>query len=309
MSIQIQPQQNFAIVRQLPDPSDSTTYYVRAVIRNAMTDTLIATVNLTDEGERRFIAVWKAIADISGQGTLISIRTSVYTDAAYSVISTTYTQEIETYLVLERFNPNVIVSALGPALGGGGADIDYKKIKEIFKDVLKEKIDPILKMLNDIEAEQGDDNEVIRQIRTAIVLATKDIKSAIPEPQEKEEVDLLPVINEVKASLSTILKAIDNKEVTESSDLSPVLDAIKKVEDAQSPSIEAIDNMQKVFGDFSDAIKEKLPEISKTVDEMNTKVKETMGMMFSAMALKQRDEPVKPKVDFKQRAKELAGIK
>lgn len=109
--------------------------------------------------------------------------------------------------------------------------------------------------------------------------------------------------------MSTILKAIDNKEVTESSDLSPVLDAIKKVEDAQSPSIEAIDNMQKVFGDFSDAIKEKLPEISKTVDEMNTKVKETMGMMFSAMALKQRDEPVKPKVDFKQRAKELAGIK
>ncbi len=52
--MQLNPHEQFTIVRQIEDHTDSSTYYVRAVVRNAKPDALLATVNLTDQGSRRF---------------------------------------------------------------------------------------------------------------------------------------------------------------------------------------------------------------------------------------------------------------
>ena len=95
--MQLAPNTTFAIVRQIEDHTDSATYYVQAVIRNAQTDALIATVNLTDQGSRRFSKNWQVTADASGQGFYISILTSVYTNSGYTTKSQNYGDKMETY--------------------------------------------------------------------------------------------------------------------------------------------------------------------------------------------------------------------
>jgi hypothetical protein len=127
--MQLHPREQFTITRQLNDPAIVTTFYVRAVIRNAKTDTVIDTVNLTDKTGQRFTKQWLVPADPSGQGFWISIVTSVYTDNGYTTKSTDYGDEACSYLVQERyvFNPNYPV----------GPDIDYKRIKKMIDEAIK----------------------------------------------------------------------------------------------------------------------------------------------------------------------------
>lgn len=129
----IKPQSNFPIVRGLPDHTDSGTYYVQAIIRNAKDDTLIDTVNLIDKGNRYFSKNWTTPADVSGEGFYISIVTSVYTDASYTTKADMYGDEFQTYLVAERPNNAQILGG-----GGGGSDISYKKIREIVTEIVAE---------------------------------------------------------------------------------------------------------------------------------------------------------------------------
>ncbi len=126
----LSPQEYFALVRQLQDPNDTGVYYVRAVIRNALTDAVIATLNLTDRGSQRFSLPWQVAADPTGLGYYIAIETRVYLDAGYTQLSDAYGQENTTYLVDNRFRT---LNA-----GGGGSDIDYKKIKKILLEALGE---------------------------------------------------------------------------------------------------------------------------------------------------------------------------
>lgn len=138
--MQLNPRETFTIVRQIEDHTDQATYYVRAVIRNAKTDAIIQVdgnnyVNLTDQGSQRFTKNWLVPADASGQGFYISILTSVYTDSGYTTKSENYGDKIETYLVQDRVNAN-----LGGLGGGGGSDIDYKKIRKIVDEVVKQRL-------------------------------------------------------------------------------------------------------------------------------------------------------------------------
>jgi len=128
--IQLHPKETFTIVRQIEDHTDSSTYYVQAVVRNAKTDALLATINLDDKGDRRFSKTYIVPADPSGEGVWISILTSVYTDSGYTTKSGSYADKMESYLVQARpvFNPNYPVPT--------GPDVDYKKIRNIIEDVV-----------------------------------------------------------------------------------------------------------------------------------------------------------------------------
>lgn len=123
--MQLQPQEYFTVVRQLHDWNDTDTNYVQAVIRNARTDELLATLELNDKGSRRFSKEWQVKADTSGLGYYITITTSVFTDSDYTTKNANYGDEMNTYLVDERKRIQG---------GGGGSDIDYKKIAQIVKE-------------------------------------------------------------------------------------------------------------------------------------------------------------------------------
>ncbi len=134
--LQLEPRENYTIVRKLDDPNDSDTYYVRAFIRNSKTDALLDTVDLTDKGEGRFTGNWQVVADTVGLGIYIDITTRVYTDSGYTVINEKYADRQDQYLVLARYNP---VFGNG---SGGGRDIDYKKVRKIVQEEIA-KIPPV----------------------------------------------------------------------------------------------------------------------------------------------------------------------
>lgn len=133
--MQLHPREQFTVVRQIEDHTDTATYYVRAVIRNAKTDAIIQVsgnnyLNLTDRGSQRFSANWLVPADASGQGFYVSILTSVYTDSGYTTKSQNYGDKIDVYLIQDRLNANLGM--------GGGSDIDYKKIRKLIEEVVLE---------------------------------------------------------------------------------------------------------------------------------------------------------------------------
>lgn len=134
---QISPQEPLPLVYLLSDPTDTATYYVRAVLRDSGTNTVIATINLTNQGNRRFSAVTQAPNDASGLGRYIDITVSVYTNSNYTTKSDNYQEEMTKYLVQTRWS-----LAFGGG-GGGGSDIDYKKIREINLDILKSLLEQI----------------------------------------------------------------------------------------------------------------------------------------------------------------------
>ncbi len=107
----LNPQKSFTVVRQIANHIDTGTYYVRAVIRYAYTDVLITNLDLDLKGDQRYSKNWQVVADPSGQGTYISIVTSVYTDAGHTTKSENYGDE---EILIRVFDD------MSPAMKGGG---------------------------------------------------------------------------------------------------------------------------------------------------------------------------------------------
>lgn len=202
----LQPQNYFTIVRQIPNWTDSSTNYVQAVIRNAFTDTIIATLNLTDKTGQRFKVDWQVPADPSGQGFYISIITSVYTDVGYTSKNPNYGDDENTYLVQERVRLN--------GLGGSGMDaFDVRRIlKEELALIKPEKEEPEVK-----EPMQWDN--VLSALANIRVLMTQN---------EANKPDYGPILEKLE-SIST---AINDKEVTPPVDITPLLTRINENKDA-----------------------------------------------------------------------------
>jgi hypothetical protein len=254
--LQLHPRETFVITRQLQNPYITDTFYVRAVIRNAKTDTIIDTINLDDKTSQRFTKSWLVPADGSGQGFWISIVTSVYTDSGYTTKSENYGDEEKTYLVQERFNVN-----LGGMGGGGGSDIDYKRIKKIVKEVIDEMEtpEPVVKVVT---------KEVVKEVRVPEV--------KIVETQKEQ--DLSPIIKAIK----DVGQKVDDKEVTEipeqeEVDLSPVLEKIALIEKQSKENVDRIEKkidsmkVEVKLADFTPQIKAE-PVESKMVDPRITRL-------------------------------------
>jgi hypothetical protein len=208
--LQLEPQLEYVLARGLEDHTDSTTYYVRAVIRNAKTDALIATVNLTDNGNRRFTKAWLAPADPTGLGLDILVTYTVYTDSGYTTKAENYGEKFDEHTVLRRMNPN---------LNGGGADVDYKRIAKIVSDEVAKQIasipDPDKPEMPNIPFH-------LQPLLNAITGVRNDIGN-INVPEAKE-VDFGPVMAKIQA-VEQAVNAIDIPTPPET-DLSPVLDRL-----------------------------------------------------------------------------------
>lgn len=227
MSLNLNPGESFPIVRVLKDPFDLDTHFVRAVIRDATSDALIATIDLDDKGSRRFQKVWKVTyGDAYSNGRYIVITTQVFDDSGYTTRSQNYAEEAETYLVQQRFAPGIF----GVGAGGGEA-IDYKKLREIIKEEVKEIVPtapvilkqdfPIEKIIKSVKG-QIDRIEIPEPIKPKeinlsplevgiekIALAVKNIY--IPKPEKQKEVDLSPILSGVSALDSSIKKLIQEE--------------------------------------------------------------------------------------------------
>lgn len=129
--------------------SDTTTYYVKAVIRDVRTETTLATVLLTNLGNGRFSKSWNVPQDGSGFGREIEIEKTIYEDAAYTVPSGTYGRWLDNHTI---FNLGTRNSSTG-GYGNAGSQVDYREIAKI----IKIEVDNAVKTL--LEAEMNEDAE------------------------------------------------------------------------------------------------------------------------------------------------------
>lgn len=242
--MQLEPREYYTISRQLNDPSDAGTYYVQAVIRNAKTDTVIDTVNLTFRDNQRYTNDWQVVADVSGLGLYITITTTVYTDSGYSTPSTTYAREQTEHLVLQRVNPNIHGTG-----GAGGPDISYKKIEDIVK-----------KVVSSIEIPEHKPVK-LKPVMDALVAVQKCVE-AIEMPEHKQT-DLTPVLTQLEA----VKQAVEAIEIPkpERLDLTPVLEAITDFR-ASEPIANARTQFEQLFErikEFFDGDMEKVQQAVK----------------------------------------------
>ena len=228
----INPQSTLRIVRQLADPSDAGTYYVQAVVRNSATGATLETINLTDAGDQRFTGSYNVPGDASGNGFYIDVTTTVYTDAGYTTKSGNYGIEAQTYHVQQAWN-----HAMGI---GGGADVNYDKVRRIIQEELaaQEKLE--IPEAKDLTPEMLG---MERRIKDAVSQAVASIQF----PAQKEP-DLQMVVNTLRAAiddaLNTTLIAVDQKDVTPQTDLAPVLQAVENLPIPQI--VEATQNLNQL---------------------------------------------------------------
>ena len=242
-------QQNFTIVRQIPDHTDSTTYYVRAVVRNAYTDTILATLNLDDKTGQRFKKDWRVPADPSGEGFYVSIITSVYTDSAYTTKSASYGDDENTYLVIDRKT-----SGGGSSVGGVYGGPSLRDIRDVIKEEIEKRK---AKPFNIPEVKKKKKKEY--EMRWDDILkAIKTLERSIADlPQEM--IVLEPVIDAIRE----VEGKIDSIEIPKL-DLSPIEVQMKKDRKQNSIQNERIISLLKTF-----------------IKEFGTKVKQTFKDAFN----------------------------
>jgi len=260
--MQLHPRERFVITRQLNDPADVGTYYVRVVIRNAKTDTILETLNLTDRGGQRFTREWRVPADPSGQGFYITAVTTVYTNSGYTVKSTTYGEEACTYLIQERyvFNPNYPT----------GPDIDYKRIKKMIDESVAAIRFPDIPKPERINIPTVDVDSPIRSLK-------KDIISALSSIKIPESTDVSPVLEKIDG-LSRIIPSIKQEILSEvREELRGVLNSSRDSGQASKAGLDrlaaSISRVEKKIADFD------LRDLN--LEQLNLQVSD-MGDMFES---------------------------
>lgn len=239
MSVILQPQSSFPIIRQVANHLDSTTYYVRAVVRDADGNT-IATVDLASKGSQRYQSRYRVPVDSSGQGAYISIITSVYTDAGYTTKSPNYGDEENTYLVFDR--------VLSTLKGGGGGNLDIGTIRRVVAEELaKVQPEPEEDMPEAPEVEEPDVITPQLKQMSSDIATLKTAIARIPT----DTLDL----TDIKQAMETIYSSIEAKEVTPVTDLTPTIEAIDAM---------AIDVLQQVEG-LRQFVAETETELKKTI--------------------------------------------
>lgn len=252
----LKPFEIFPIIRQLDDAGDSTTYYMRAVVTNARTLATIATLNMTDNGSQLFSYNWTVPADTSGEGFYIEIRTRVYTDSGYTVAADNYKVESHTYLIQSR--PN-LARSFG---GGGGPDIDYKKIqKMIDESVSKIKFPEIPK------TEKVNLTDITKEI--------KSVKSAldslvIPKPKETDLSGITSQIGAVLSELDGIKGQVSSIPEPKEVDLSPVHNRLDGMdaEMMKNHLNEILKAVQQFYGADMEEVKSQISELSEKFDKI-----------------------------------------
>lgn len=214
--LQLQPNETFPIVRVLEDHTDVSTNYVQAVIRDASTDALLATVNLTDLGNRRFSKNWKVPYDnVFANGRYILITTTVYTDSGYTTKNPNYGEVGETYLVQQRWSQGIYTSAGGPDA------IDYARLEKILDGKFGALKLPKIPTQKDYTANF-----------TGMVAGLKDLAERIgaikiPEPVKPEPIDFTPI----HQKLDAVHAEIKSRPKFEKTSLEPLVPEMQRLHD------------------------------------------------------------------------------
>ena len=205
---QIRPGETFRIVRQLDDPQDTNTYYIRAVIKNSSSGSTLKTVDLTDAGSnsQRFTGSWIADQDPSGQGLYVDITTTVYTDSGCTTKSEKYAIENMQAVVDLRYG--VATRVFGGNVSNGMTKESMRKLLEEFEGKKKGvDLTPVLNLLQSIlgEVREGAKGRDVQSLRKDLTQSFVSVRAAFDEMRAsltgiaKTNKDLLPLVDAVES--------------------------------------------------------------------------------------------------------------
>lgn len=200
--------------------TDPTLYYVQAIIRDSITGGTLITKNLTHEGSGRYTSSFLAPQDTSGEGRHIDVTITLYTDSGYTTKSPDYQERNFNY---------VIKSARIFGGGSSSSSVDYEYIKKMIDALLKENLKSIQDALNAPEKEIEPINlSNIESSLNMLPALISDVKEAI---NSQEKVDISPLHSLLEKIGKELSQKIDDKEVTEATDLSNINSAISDLKD------------------------------------------------------------------------------
>ena len=248
--IQLEPAELFPIVRQIPNHTDSNTYFVRAVIRNATTDDVLATVDLDDKGSQYFRTNWKVVWDNAiSKGRYITIVTSVYTDSGFTTKSENYGDDSNTYLVQGRWD----LTKFG-AVGASGDGINMDDIEEAMKNVLEGQEKP----------EKQKDLDILNLVK----LIREDVIGNLPAfPDIPKATDL-----------SGIEKILGNLKEVLSEHINAVSEKVKTLDSSVATSME--ERTKPILKEFGKELDKVVKTSKKQADFSTEKSEKVLGSVF-----------------------------
>lgn len=254
----ISPSTILPLVYLIQDHTDSNTYYVRSVIKDTRSGTVLKTVDLTDGGNRRFTGTFSVP---TAEETYIDITTTVYSDAGYTTKAQDKYEENSQYLVKTQWGLQ-----FGGVGGGSSERIDYKKIQKMIEDSLS-KIEKV---------KEYDDSMIMKKMdemhKCISMIETPDMTDMKPIP-----VNFAPMMSkfsEISKVLDTIIQKSDeifNKEVEkpEVFDYEKIISAVSQVKDQVENSIKQIENnmdkKENILKNIMPKIKASLKEVENLV--------------------------------------------
>lgn len=292
----ISPSKQFVIERHLNNPSDTNTYYCKAVVTNTLTGEVLQTINLTDNGGLYYTGKWVTPGDPSGTGLQVTVSTTIYTDAGYTTVSVVYGTEKDSYIV--QFIPGV--RGVGVASGYQAEAVDYKKMESTMRKVVGDMVKiPETKM-----PEQYDDSNVMDLLSTV-----HDIVSKINIPKDKSDEIVSKITNH--PNFANLSKIGDLPERLKSLMVIPKqLESVIKLADKFEQAEKSDDNLHaEIQGFLSDQkdertafykqLKDILTQVMKDVTDFNSKADEIvnrpLNVVFSSRPQGSNQEQ-KPKI-------------
>ena len=122
----VSPNTAWPVAYETSIPGDTTLYYVRAILRDTASSTILQTLNLKNISStpNRYVGQFSGVSDPSGMGRQVDVTISVYTDSGYTTLSPNYQIYQTAYTIIQPWIQN-----LGT---GGGLNIDYDKLQKMF---------------------------------------------------------------------------------------------------------------------------------------------------------------------------------
>jgi len=205
---QISPGESFDIFYFLRNHTDSTTYYVKAVVYDVRTGEVLLTQALTQSSTntRLFISTVQSPPDPVGLGRNIVAVATVYIDGSFTTKSDAYEEQEQYFLIRSPQN-----------LYGGGGGLDYRDVREIVREELVKAIAtikypepqsvPYEALFGTIGALQREVNRIPKEAVdiTDVLSAIKSVRSTIAAIPGPEEIDL----SSIDAKLSDIVSRFD----------------------------------------------------------------------------------------------------
>lgn len=265
------PATSFPITWSKQNLADSTTYYVKAVIRDVRTETILATILLTDLGNGRFSGTWNVPQDGSGFGRPVEIEKTVYEDSGYTQVSGIYGRWLDRYLI---YNIAPRSPATTGGYGGHSAGIDYAKLKELIRETIKEEIE------KPEPVEKVDLSPVLSSI-SVFTEVIEELQSRLLQVETKERNDT-KVFDAAIADLKKVVIGVQKDLIGTKSDMKSVADK----------TLSTFSDMHaKATQSFSTTLEKK---IAHDLDQAHQKIQQSVGESMDKFSAKIEDFMKKP---------------